>query len=92
MIARILLKVDEGWQDREICKALDVSMPTVEWIRKRFVLEGFEAIWKPRRPNRISSCKLGGEQGARVIAWVCSSPPEGGAVGACVCWQIELRD
>jgi DNA-directed RNA polymerase specialized sigma24 family protein len=41
--ARILLKADEGWQDREICKALDVSIPTVERVRKRYVFEGFEA-------------------------------------------------
>jgi transposase len=83
--ARILLKADEGWQDREICKALDVSIPTVERIRKRFVFEGFEAVLKPRRPNRIYSRKLDGEQEARVIALVCSSPPEGYAR-----WSLRL--
>jgi len=83
--ARILLKADEGWQDREICKALDVSIPTVERIRKRFVFERFEAVLKPRRPNRIYSRKLDGEQEARVIALVCSSPPEGYAR-----WSLRL--
>jgi transposase len=75
--ARILLKADEGWQDREICKALDVSIPTVERIRKRYVFEGFEAVLKPHHPNRIYSRKLDGEQEARVIALVWSSLPEG---------------
>jgi transposase len=83
--ARILLKADEGWQDREICKALDVSIPTVERIRRRYVFEGCEAVLKPRHPNRIYSRKLDGEQEARVIALVCSSPPEGYAR-----WSLRL--
>ena len=75
--ARILLKANEGWQDAEICKALDVSIPTIERIRKRCVFEGFEASLKPRRLKRQYSRKLDGEQEARVIALVCSLPPEG---------------
>lgn len=83
--ARILLKADEGWQDEKICQALDVSIPTVERVRKRFVFEGFEIFLKPRRPNRVYSRKLDGEQEARVIALVCSSPPEGYAR-----WSLRL--
>ncbi len=83
--ARILLKADEGWSDHKICKALDVSIPTVERVRKRFVFEGFEAVLKPHRPHRIYSRKLDGEQEARVIALVCSSPPEGYAH-----WTLRL--
>ena len=75
--ARILLKADQGWQDQEICEALDVSIPTIERVRKRLVFEGFEAFFKPRRIKRIYSRKLDGEQEARVIALVCSSPPKG---------------
>jgi transposase len=83
--ARILLKANEGWQDHEICEALDVSILTVERVRKRYVFEGFETFLKPRRPNRIYSRKLDGEQEARVIALVCSSPPEGYAH-----WSLRL--
>ena len=36
--ARVLLKADEEWTDGSIVKALDVSRPTVERIRRRFVL------------------------------------------------------
>ena len=83
--ARILLKADAGWQDEKICEALEVSIPTIERIRKRFVFEGFEIFLKPRRPNRVYSRKLDGEQEARVIALVCSSPPEGYAR-----WSLRL--
>ncbi len=83
--ARILLKADEGWQDRDICKALNISIPTVERVRKQFVFEGFEASLKPRRSKRVYSRKLDGEQEAHVIALVCSSPPEGYAR-----WSLRL--
>ena len=75
--ARILLKANEAWQDQEISRALDVSIPTIERVRKRFVFEGFEASLRSRRSKRIYSRKLDGEQEARLVALVCSSPPEG---------------
>jgi hypothetical protein len=83
--ARILLKADDSWEDRAICEALDVSIPTIERVRKRFVFEGFETFLKPHRIHRIYSRKLDGEQEARVIALVCSSPPEGYAR-----WSLRL--
>jgi transposase len=83
--ARILLKADEGWQDRDICRALDVGVATVERVRKRFVLEGLAAALNQRRPNREYSRKLDGEQEARLIALTCSSPPEGYAR-----WSLRL--
>jgi transposase len=83
--ARILLKANEDWQDKEISQALDVSIPTVERVRKRFVFEGFEASLKPRRSQRKYSRKLDGEQEARMVALVCSSPPEGYAR-----WSLRL--
>lgn len=79
------MKADEGWHDHDICKALNVSIPTVERVRKRFVFEGFEASLKPRRSKRVYSRKLDGEQEAHVIALVCSSPPEGYAR-----WSLRL--
>ena len=83
--ARILLKADEGWPDPQICKALHVSIPTIERVRKRFVFEGFEAVLKPRRPHRIYSRKLDGEQEAHLIALVCGAPPKGYAR-----WSLRL--
>ena len=40
--AQILLKADEGLKDREIMEALNVSRPTVERIRKRYLEGGLE--------------------------------------------------
>jgi transposase len=75
--ARILLKADQGWRDAAIATALDVGITTVERTRQRFVLEGLDAALKPRPPRRQYYRKLDGEQEARLVALVCSSPPEG---------------
>lgn len=83
--ARILLKADGGWEDRVIGEALDVSIPTIERVRKRLVFGGFETFLKPRRIHRIYSRKLDGEQEARMIALECSSPREGYAH-----WSLRL--
>ena len=83
--ARILLKADEGWKDKDICRALDVGIATVERVRKRFVLEGLVAALNQRRSNREYSRKLDGEQEARLIALTCGSPPKGHAR-----WSLRL--
>jgi hypothetical protein len=83
--ARILLKGDEGWCDHDICKALNVSVPTVERVRKQFVFEGFEASLKRRRSRRVYCRKVDGEQEAHMVALACSAPPEGYAR-----WSLRL--
>jgi transposase len=79
--ARILLKADAGpegpeWSDTKIAKAVEVSRPTVERLRKRAVTEGVEAALqdRPRWENRHG--KLDGEQEARLAALACSVPPK----------------
>jgi transposase len=50
--AMILLKADEGLSDPQIMAALDVSRPSVERIRKRFVSDGIErALNEDPRPG-----------------------------------------
>lgn len=83
--ARILLKADSGWSDREICRALEVGVATVERTRKRYVCESLEAALNQRRSRRTYRRKLDGEQEARLIALVCSVPPEGHAR-----WSLRL--
>ena len=75
--ARILIKANEGWTDRSICVALDVSRPTVERTRRRFVEEGFESSLSHRSPRRDYERRLDGDAEARLIALACSSAPEG---------------
>jgi transposase len=81
--ARILLKADASkggpaWIDERIAEAVEVSIPTVERVRQRFVEQGLEAalIRKKRdRPSRER--KLDGRAEARLIAVACSAPPAG---------------
>lgn len=80
--ARILLKANTeqpggGQRDAEISRALNVSVPTIERLRRRFVEEGLEAALKhqprPYSPQR----RLDGEQEAHLIALACSALPTG---------------
>ncbi len=80
--ARILLKADAAdgpaWPDGRIAEALEVSVPTIERVRQRFVEQGLDAalVRKPQdRPSRQPT--LDGRAEARLIALACSAPPEG---------------
>jgi transposase len=74
--AMILLKADEGLTDQEIMAALDVSRPTVERIRKRFVEGGLEkGLHEDPRPGQKR--RLDGRGEAQLIAMACSDAPSG---------------
>lgn len=79
--ARVLLKADTGeagprWEDAVIAEAVEVSIPTIERVRKRAVTEGVKAAIADRpRPPRAG--KLDGAQEARLTALACSTPPAG---------------
>lgn len=80
--ARILLKADaadEGpaWDDAAIAAALDVSVPTVERVRRRFVQAGLDGALARKPTTRRSQRKLDGVQEAQLVAITCSPPPEG---------------
>jgi transposase len=75
--ARALLKADESWTDEKISEALEVSLPTIERMRKHFVEEGLENVLKGRYSNRQYSRKLDGKKEAQLIAMTCSEAPEG---------------
>ena len=72
--ARILLKLDQGKHDADICTALNTSASTVGSIRKRCSLEGLQAALGERpRPGAIP--KLDAVQEAALIALACSDAP-----------------
>jgi transposase len=80
--ARILLKADTnqldgGWIDQAINKALDISISTIERVRRLFVEQGIEAALRRQPPSNSKSRKLDGQQEAHLIAIACSQPPEG---------------
>jgi transposase len=72
----ILLKANEGLSDPQIMEALRVSRPTVERIRKRYVLGGLDkALEEDPRPGQRR--KLDGRSEAVLVATACSQAPEG---------------
>lgn len=80
--ARILLKADinhqkGGWRDQDISDALDISVATIERVRKRFVEQSLDTAIGRNQPTRPRSRLLDGEQEARLIALACSDAPPG---------------
>jgi transposase len=74
--AMILLKADEGLSDPQIMAAVNVSRPTVERTRKRFVEGGLErALNEDPRPGQMR--KLDGRGEAVLIAEACGPAPAG---------------
>jgi len=87
--AQVLLKADAdgpAWTDQQIADALSCRTKTVEDIRQRCVLEGFErALERKRRASPPVPKLLDGEQEARVIALRTGPPPKGYAN-----WSLRL--
>ncbi len=78
--AQVLLKADAdgpAWTDARIAEAFGCRTQTVENVRERFVVEGFDVTLsgKPRETPRAKL--LDGEQEAKVIAMRLGSPPAG---------------
>ena len=87
--AQILLKADAdgpGWTDQQIADAFSCRTNTVENVRQRCVLEGFErALERKQRASPPVPKLLDGEQEAQVIALRTGSPPKGYAN-----WSLRL--
>ncbi|MBA3947768.1 MAG: helix-turn-helix domain-containing protein [Herpetosiphonaceae bacterium] len=80
--ARILLKADTtadgpAWEDAAIAAAVEVSVPTVERVRREFVTHGLDVALQRKPTTRASQRKLDGVQEAQLAAIACSPPPEG---------------
>ena len=89
--ARILLKADQGkygpnWGDAKISDALDVTIQTIERVRKQLVEEGLDAVLSRRQYiQKVSRKKIDGDVEAHLVALSCSEPPEGFAR-----WTLRL--
>ena len=89
--ARILLKADQSqgnkWlADEEIAEVLDVSLPTVERLRKNFVEKGIEkCLERKAREGVPYNLKRDGRLEACTLAIACSEAPEGRAR-----WTLRL--
>ena len=89
--AQVLLLADSGehgpaWKDEAVAEACQVTVRTVENIRKRLVLEGLAAVLNRKKQARPSRRKiLDGEKEAQVVALCCGSVPSGHAR-----WTLRL--
>lgn len=87
--AQILLKADANgpnWTDAKIAEAFSCRTQTVENIRQRLVIDGFDqALNGKKRENPPVQKRLNGEQEAQVIAMRLGSPPQGYAN-----WTLRL--
>lgn len=89
--AQVLLLADcgregPGWTDEAVAEACQVTIRTVENIRKRLVLEGLEAALNRKRQVRLSRQRiLDGEKEAKVVAMCCGARPAGHAR-----WTLRL--
>ena len=81
--AQMLLKADASehgpaWVDTRIAEAFDVSVVSVEKLRKRDVLEGLDAAIQRKKQCRPSRQRvLDGEKEARLVALCCGKVPAG---------------
>ena len=87
--AQILLKADAdgpAWTDERIADAFSCRTKTVENVRQRCVLEGFErALERKRRESPPVPKLLDGKQEAEIIALRMGAPPKGYAN-----WSLRL--
>ncbi len=89
--ARILIKADQGdhgpsWSDEQISDALDVTVQTIERVRKQFVEQGFDAVLSRRQyTQKVSRKKIDSNVETHLIALSCSEPPTG-----YVRWTLRL--
>ena len=79
--AQMLLKADadgSGWTDSKIAEAYNSRVQTIENLRKRLVMEGFElALNGKKRLEPPTRCKLDGEGEAKLIAMRLGKSPAG---------------
>ena len=74
--ARILLKIDEGWNAAQVASALNVAEGTVYRVKRRYADEGLDGVLGDRvQANRFRKLDDKGE--AHLIALACSDAPEG---------------
>ncbi len=86
--AQMLLKVDAdgpAWTDRQIAEAFLCRTTTVENLRQRCVLEGFEQALERKKRQSQPDKLLDGKQEARIIAMRLGPAPKGYAN-----WTLRL--
>jgi hypothetical protein len=88
--AYILLNSNQGLggksqKDEDIAEFLNITVRTVEKVREKFVIEGFETALYGKSSPRLYKAKIDGDVEAHLIALSCSRPPKGYAR-----WSLRL--
>ena len=88
--ALILLSCDDGenvtkYPNKVISDIAQVSMKTIDRVKKKFVEEGFDAVMNPGKSKRVYVKKFDGELEAHLVALCCSEAPAGYAK-----WSLRL--
>ena len=89
--AHMLLAVDESeagpkLEDAAVAKALNITVRSIEMLRRRFVEEGLEAcLVHKNRGMPSEKRKFDGAKEAKLIALACGAAPKGRAR-----WTLEL--
>lgn len=82
--ASILRQLDGGQKAAQVASNVGVAAKTVRAVARRFEEEGLEsALYEKPRPGKRRALNAG--QSQRIIAMVCSPPPEGVAR-----WSVRL--
>lgn len=88
--AYVLLNTDENnperlKKDKDIAGILNLSVNSIETIRKKFVLDGYEIALNGKPSSQLYEKKVDGEVEAHLIALSCSEAPKGRAR-----WSLRL--
>ena len=80
--ALILLNVDESNEGsktptKDIIKVLKIGERTIDRVKKKFVKEGFEAVFEKTPIVSNVEKKIDGDVEAHIVALSCSEPPKG---------------
>jgi transposase len=81
--ARILLMAEKGDLNKDIARALSITVMPVYAVRRRFQTEALDALYDRPRPGKPR--KLDGKAEARLTAIACSEPPKGH-----IRWTVRL--
>ena len=82
--ASILRQLDRGQKAAEVAASVGVAAKTVRAVARRFEEQGLEsALYERPRPGKQRVLDVG--QSQRIIAMVCSPPPQGMAR-----WSVRL--
>jgi len=82
--ASILRQLDRGQKAAEVAASVGVAAKTVRAVARRFEEQGLEsALYERPRPGKQRVLDVG--QSQRIIAMVCSPPPQGIAR-----WSVRL--